>query len=691
MGVLLGIGCSQTTNYNAECGAGTTLVNGTCEIVGDGGMDGTISLLMPEGAASDVAESDVVRTTADGGDAGGKTDAGNTNADAATGVSTDFPALPVLDPGGPLPAGFDPSTVFAGDGGTATGPCLSEPANGALYPYNWQRPRVYWSPPASQTVFEVRVSSPTEVNDYVVYTTNHYWVMDLPTWQRVAGVKGGAAGTLVGQDLTFVVRGVSASGGAVAISNSATITIAPAAADGALVFWATASLASGVATTNLEGFHVGEEGTAPVLSPAQVQQQVWAPPPDGGNFPNPPASEPVGCIGCHTPTPDGDYVAFTAQWPWPGALASVQSGATGTVPPWLTAGAAANLSPNTNDSNYLGGGYITTTNDVDNVELGIQTFSPAHYTTGDRIEIASIGSAQDQPDNSAGVQQPLQPACVGGTSPCVVSQLVWIDLEWTGNGATSRPTAAPGATNNGGWGILARTGDAANRSAATPSWSHDGNAIAYTSVIGGTRDGRLDLPTSGSADIETIPYSANAGAPGGAGGTARLLAGASDPSYSEYYPAFSPDDQLIAYDRIPASAVMYAQPLGEVFVVPYNGGAGGTATRVVANDPVACTGIVSPGVENSWPKWAPTSQTVNGSTYYWLVFSSTRSVTAGATTTTPGRSQLYVAGVVVDGQGNITTHAPIYPWNQDETVNNMLPAWAEFSIPAGTTTPPPPP
>jgi hypothetical protein len=624
----------------------------------------------------------------------------------------DFPSSPVTDPKGPLPSGANPSTLFPGDAGTGTttgGACVVEPANGALYPYNWLRPRVYWSAPASQTIFEVRLSSPSEANDYVVYTTNHYWALDKATWQKIAGVEGGATGTLVGQPISVVVRGTSASGGTPTISNVATIEIAPAIADGSLIFWSTGSFAASSTSTNLQGFHVGDEGTTTALTVPQVQQQVWAVPPDGGNFPQPAVLEPVGCIGCHTSTPDGNYVGFTAQWPWPNAIASVQADAgapVGAAPPWLTPGAIANLGPNTNDGNWLGGGYITSTNNVDNVSLGIQTFSGAHYATGDRIEITSVGASMDQPNDSNGKQQPIQPACQGGSTPCVVSQLAWIDLEWNGAAdAGSRPSAAPGAVSNGGWGILARTGDGATRSAGAPDWSHDGNTVAYTSVIQGTMDGRLYKPSSDSADIKTIPYSAAMPpARGGAGGPAKSLGGASDPAYNEYFPAFSPDDALVAFNRVTSSASMYNQPLAEVFVVPYNGGAGGTAVRLAANDPVACQGLASPGVQNTWPKWAPNPipqgdggggvpapQTIDGNTYYWVTFSSTRSPSAGATKTTAGKQQLYVAGVVVDATGKINTYAPIYLWNQDDTVNNLIPAWGEFSIPPGLMPPPPPP
>jgi hypothetical protein len=115
------------------------------------------------------------------------------------------------------------------------------------------------------------------------------------------------------------------------------------------------------------------------------------------------------------------------------------------------------------------------------------------------------------------------------------------------------------------------------------------------------------------SDVYIVPYN------GGAGGNAAGLPGASDPEYNEYYPAWAPDDQLIAFNRVGSGQSMYNQPLAEVFVVPFNGGNGGLATRIAANDPVSCTGLMSPGAQNTLPKWAPDLQTdTSGNTYYWL-------------------------------------------------------------------------
>lgn len=250
---------------------------------------------------------------------------------------------------------------------------------------------------------------------------------------------------------------------------------------------------------------------------------------------------------------------------------------------------------------------------------GISATSPAHWAANDYVVVTTFND----------------------------SDLSWVDLSVATGTAT---------------GVLARTGD--SRKGAAPTWSHDGSTIMYTSSTA-VLTGRLD---NGSADIYSIPYANRAG------GTATPLSGASDPNYEEYYPAYSPDDQLIAFDRIGNNLNMYNQPQAEVFVIPSSGG---TATRLVANDPPACTGKTSPGVTNSWPKWAPqASSASNGRTFYWVVFSSTRDQN--------GNPQLYVSPVVVQN-GTITTYHALYLWNQPSAENNHTPAWDVFNIPPPPT------
>ena len=636
------------------------------------------------------------------------------------GACNDFSSSPIMDPKG-MPSG-NPASLFgpAGSGSTANGPCLVEPADGALYPKNWLRPRVYWKAgSSSQNLFEVRFHADGEMTDLVVYTTNTYWAMDKSIWQTIAWTPPGANGmpaaqdgSLIGAQIKVTVRGISSGGGTPAISNTASIQIAPAIADGALVYWTTSSFATVSNSTTLQGFTVGDEGTTTALTTTQVQQQVRAQPPPPANL-QPATFQQVFCIGCHTATPDGKFVSFTSQWPWAVALASIDTtqGApvVGSPPTWLTPGAASNLSPNIN-------GYYAPPS-VNQVMMGIQTFSPAHYQTGDRKLVASLGAAWNQTEAQIMAAQP-------GSATGVVSQLAWYDLEYTGALPTGTaytpwssvmltsplPVATPctslsggcaSSTGGGGWGLITRTGD--TNSAGGPNWSHNVNgvdAIAYGSTNLGTKDGRMDCELSGSnctSDIYIVPYNM------GAGGTAVPLPGAAKSDQNEYYPAWSPDDELVAFNRVPGGTSMYNAAAADIYVVAYNGGMGGTEQSLVSNAPVSCTGLMPGTVQNTWPKWAPNpvnpttmkpvpQKDSAGNTYYWITFSSIRSPQAP---TDPGnankrKQQLYVAGIVVGKDGTITSYAPIYLWNQDYTVNNLIPAWGEFSIPPGQVPPPAP-
>jgi hypothetical protein len=550
-----------------------------------------------------------------GGNAGptlGGGDGGAIGAHACTRCD-DFPAAPIFDPGAP-PGAPD---VFGAPDGSAGGPCLVEPEMGALFPPNWLRPRFRYVPAAGQTLFEIRVHADAEVNDLVVYTNASSWTMPRAMWEALAA-------HAVGQPIHVTVRG-SDGHAAPARGTEGSFSIAPVPAKGSMVYWATTAFDSNAQNTKLQGFHVGEETVIDALTTSQVKQKVratW-----GASLTD--RTTQVQCIGCHTSTPDGKYAAFTAQWPWPNALASVAASDVGSAPDFMTPGALSALSPNAQ------GAYSQP--EVQKVMLGIQTYSRAHWSPGDRIAITTRGSAWYR----TGPSDP-------GSATGVVAQLAWFDLE------------APSDAKGVAWDYIARDGD--SRSAAAPSFSHDGTRIAYASTDTGAEDGRMG---KGASDIAVVPYAARAG------GSATRLTGASESGYEEYYPAFSADDSLIAFNRVPAGTSMYNQPMAEVFVVPSGGGA---ALRLAANDPVACAGRTSPGVQNTWPKWAPeAARAADGKTYHWLVFSSTR---GGA------RSQLYVTAVVKDGD-TLTSYPAIYLWNQDPASHNLVPAWDVFEIPTG--------
>jgi hypothetical protein len=570
-------------------GSGFTDAGSQRSMSSDGGSNGS---MLPDGGSYDTGGSVVPKLTDDAGSRGDGSGNGGTQVFMPTGPVTDFPSA-VFDGTAPT----NSASLFGGaDGGsTSGGPCIVEPENDVIYPQNWLRPRFTWTAAGGQNLFELRLHVTNQIKDLVVYTSNTQWTMPLAMWNALRADSPTEPMTLT---VTGGVYGGTTLTGE-APSSTYKMSIAPVQATGAIVYWTTSG------GTALKGFSIGDESVVQVLVPAQVAESTTT------------------CIGCHTAAPGGEYVSFSLEstsGAYPDALALIQpdAGVTGSVPPYLGAGGTAALALD---------------------DLGISTFSEAHWVTGDRRMIVAYN------DTSA-------------ATPSNV--LTWIDVE-----AATLATAT---------GTIARTGDP--NQAGAPSWSHDGNTIAYVSTNkyctgrlgagcnGDTSSYNGQTDPGSTADIYTVPYA------GGAGGTATALPGASSATVQEYYPTFSPDDAWIAFDICPLDVNLYNQAKGEVSVIP---SAGGTATRLEANDPPACSGVTSPGVTNSWPKWGPTALSANGSTYYWLVFSSTRSAAMNP--------QLYITSVVLTGS-QIETHGSLYLWNQPATENNHTPAWDTFKVQA---------
>jgi hypothetical protein len=257
------------------------------------------------------------------------------------------------------------------------------------------------------------------------------------------------------------------------------------------------------------------------------------------------------------------------------------------------------------------------------------TLSPAHFKDGDRAMVTMLHLSG----------KPWE--------------MIWTDLEAT--------SSAEGT----GWGKFTRTGDPANP--AAPNVSHDGTKIVYISTETPDTAGNIVI----DGDLYTVPWN------GRKGGAATPVTGANQAGSRQFYPAFSPDDQLIAFDRatMREGTTSYADPQAELYVIPTGGAV--RATRLAANDPPQCSGSKSPGTFNSWPKWAPEVATdAQGTKYYFIVFSSARNngqQRFGA--------RLYITPVTVDTAGVITTHAALFLWNQPETEDNHSPAWDTLDIP----------
>ncbi len=494
----------------------------------------------------------------------------------------DFPAEPILDDESGSRVPGDVVDLFGPEGsGNGVAPCLLEPELGSIFPKNWLRPRFRFAPVAGQTLFELRLKSPSERNQLVVYTSANSWTLPAGIWR-------GVTRNLVEEPISVAIRGLDLSTSPPTPSSAltGTITVSPAEAKGSIVYWSTVFFsATQTGSSILKGFSIGDETVREILRPEQT----------GGQ-----------CVACHSQTPDGRFIgASVSSVISSGEPAHVELHAldgSGVEPDFLTPSARALLGRE---------------------QQQLPTFSRMHWQPGDHLMVSVLN--QD---------------------------LIWTDLE------------AGSETEGVGWGLLARPTDP-NFRATHPAFNSAGTALAYTSAATGL------LTKADGTDVYVLPFRDRRG------GTPAPLDGASSANLNEFYAAFAPDDTLVAFNRAPLSAdapstlgvgfsssTTYNNPWGELFVVSSQGG---VPQRLSANDPPACSGKTSPGVANSWPKWAPESELVGDKRYYFLTFSSGRVDLA--------RPQLYVTPVVVDAAGAVSTYPALYLWNQPPDEGNHTPAW----------------
>jgi hypothetical protein len=550
---------------------------------------------------------------------------------------------------------------------SGNGPCVTEPEDGSLFPNNWLSPRVYVPNNSATGYLKITFHADMESTDLVAYAQGKGWALPKPIWQNLAA-------HIVGMPITVTVQ--TPGGGATSVN----FQIAPVGAGGSMVFWSADPQAVGkpnvqtmapsslVNDSFLDGFTVGDVSTLwqangkPALAITDVQQQVTL---QNGQ------TQGSHCIGCHAGTPDGNYVGFVDAWPWGAAFADIQTSNLGQT--LTTASGSGYPGATCSDWNNCTGSRTY----LQYPWMGPMTFSKAHWQSGDQIAII----AAQLPSSDL-----TSPSNLDDYAP---GNLVWLNTESTADTTTN---GMPLPTRGTAFDYMQHTGDLGG--VAFPTWSNDGNTIVYSSTPGGCtnsqgctpgdQDGRLNV---GHTDLYAVPYNNKAG------GAASPVPGASSSSLEEYYPAFAPDDSMIAFTAVPSGQVMYGNEQAEIYVVPYSGtnATGVTPIHLNANDPPSCTGLGSPGINNHWPKWSPTVGTdANGNSYYWLIFSSNRynpnpmtvtvQTSSGNATSTVYVSQLYITAVVQTETG-FQTYPAIYLYNQPSTRLNTTPAWQDFNIP----------
>jgi Tol biopolymer transport system component len=298
----------------------------------------------------------------------------------------DFPADPFVDAGAPASA---PALFGGALGAPSGGPCLADPQVGTLFPNNWIRPRFTWVPTGTENLFELRLTAANQNNALVVYTTASSWTMPANIW-------AGLSQHTVDQPITVKVRGATYASGSLTsgpeLGSSGAVRVAPVSAPGAIVYW------TNTPSGNLmRGFRMGDETLKDIFSPA-----------DTG----------AACFGCHTATPDGTYVGFSAGEGGGAGVALLSADGQHLTPSFLSASAQTLMARPDQDA---------------------PSFSPLHWTSGNRIALSMYQSS-----------------------------IIWTDLE-----ATSTALG-------GGWGFLPRTGESTN--AASASFAHTSDTVVYVST-----------------------------------------------------------------------------------------------------------------------------------------------------------------------------------------------------------------
>ncbi len=567
------------------------------------------------------------------------------------------------------------------------GPCVVEPqlsnhsTPGTLFPADWLRPRFRFVPPNNHDLFEIRIQAEREKHDLLVYTKKTVWTMPSEIWN-------GLRQTVIDEPINVTIRSVNSVTPDVPAGTTGTFQIAPVKVGGALVYWSVISANVSPEAGKLRTFKAGQELVSNALTVGQAGYRGIM---SSDGWKERPASYGVGdgcvqCIGCHSMTPDGEAVAFTDHWPWNIVLTSVNTernrATPGSKPSFLSEGADALLNQ---------------------PWLGMPAMSKAYFNDDLKLLITSYGERQSKGGGPVGYSN----------TPPERYGLAWFDLaadvslyvspDYLGDVGEERSRLVSEAFNKG-FGFLSLTGEAL--SAVSPVWSNDGTRIVYTAASK-TKDGRIG-GGSGQTDVDlhTVPFNS------GKGGTVSRVEGACEKEDAEYYPSFSADDRLIAFNKeenfrqtktvtadifYPDNSVVidgsiaevYYRPHAEVFIIPSTGG---KPIRLAANDPPQCTGETSPGVINSRPKWSPdvkknSTEFGNPRQFYWLVFSSARSY-SGQFIVPPNlyspkdtrASQIYIAAVVRDEKtGEYINYPAIYVWNQDVNSSNLNPSWHSVS------------
>jgi len=358
------------------------------------------------------------------------------------------------------------------------------------------------------------------------------------------------------------------------------------------------------------------------------------------------------CIGCHTITNDGKFMALT-----------IGGSSTVNAANWELLDIASQALELINP---VGGGGLDTSSDPNSSP----TSDPQQYWRSYRNEAFATETAWGPNDDVMvsmyNSQLYFNKVTVSGTSATVTRQ------------GLAFPTSAA----------------AIDPYQSDPFWSHDGSLLAFTSFNqpgpnGGGTNGDLKLNGQiaiADATAETVTDNARVLVNRGA-------------NLSNYYPCISEDNAYVVFNQSTCGSGNDPSPLGggygigscdgyddasaELWWIPSSGG--GTTRLDNANGIVNGVAV---NYDNSWPRFSPDVGSFRGNKLYWVAFSSRRPYgvqanTGGITATEP---QLWFAGVNV---GEITigdpSFAPVWlpgqnPMGNGTLYGNHVPQWVKVAI-----------
>jgi hypothetical protein len=358
------------------------------------------------------------------------------------------------------------------------------------------------------------------------------------------------------------------------------------------------------------------------------------------------------CIGCHTITNDGQFMALTIGGSAPATAANWE---------------LLNIKNQALELiNPMGGGGLDTSSDANATPSNDPTNYWKSYRNENFAAETAWGPNSDVMVSMYNSQLYFNSVAVSGTSAIVTRK------------GLAFPTSA----------------SQLDPYQSDPFWSHDGKLFAFTSFnqaspLGGT-DGDLKLNGQiaiADATSETVTDNA------------RVLVSRGS-NLSNYYPCISEDSSFVVFNQSICGAASDPSPLGGGYGTGSCDGYDDASAElwwVSATGDVTTTrldnanGIVNSNVvpyDNSWPRFSPDVGNFRGNPLYWIAFSSRRPYGVQANTggLSSSQPQLWFTGVSV-GEINIgdPSHAPVWLPGQNPMGNAMLygnhvPQWVKIAI-----------